>query len=95
MGRPISAERAYQVGLVNALVPPEKVLETAIEWAEEICKAGPLAVRTAKEIAVRALALETGFVLEKALAAKVLNSEDAKEGPRAFLEKRKPNFTGR
>ena len=42
-----------------------------------------------------ALGLEPGFVLEKALAAKVLASDDAKEGPRAFAEKRKPKFTGR
>ena len=76
-------------------VPADKLMETALEWAETICKNGPLAVRTAKEIAVRALALEPGFVLEKAIAPRVLNSEDAKEGPRAFLEKRAPNFKGK
>jgi len=52
-------------------------------------------VRTAKEIAVRALGLESGFVLEKALGQKVIDSQDAKEGPRAFAEKRAPKFTGR
>jgi enoyl-CoA hydratase len=51
-------------------------------------------VRTAKEIAVRAWA-RSGFVLEKALGAKVIASEDAAEGPRAFAEKRKPVFKGR
>ena len=70
-------------------------MDAAMELAEVICKNGPLAVRTAKEIAVRSLGLEPGFVLEKALGARVLASEDAKEGPRAFAEKRKPNFTGR
>jgi enoyl-CoA hydratase len=54
-----------------------------------------LAVRTAKEIAVRALGLESGFVLEKALGDRVMKSEDAKEGPRAFAEKRTANFTGK
>ena len=44
---------------------------------------------------MRALALESGFVLEKAIAPRVLNSEDAKEGPRAFLEKRPPRFVGK
>jgi enoyl-CoA hydratase len=94
-GKPITAQRAYDIGLVNQVVPADKLMETALQWAETICKNGPLAVRTAKEIAVRALALESGFVLEKALGARVMQSEDAKEGPRAFAEKRKPNYTGK
>jgi len=95
MGRPITAKRAYDIGLVNEVVPLEQLMPTALKWAETICKNGPLAVRTAKEIAVRALGLESGFVLEKALGARVFSSEDAKEGPRAFAEKRPPKFTGR
>ena len=94
-GRPIDARRAYDIGLVNRVVPKDQLVDAAMELAEVICKNGPLAVRTAKEIAVRSLGLEPGFVLEKALGARVLASEDAKEGPRAFAEKRKPNFTGR
>ncbi|MDZ4278198.1 MAG: enoyl-CoA hydratase-related protein [Dehalococcoidia bacterium] len=94
-GRPIDAERAYQIGLVNRVVPAEQLMPAALELAETICKNGPLAVRTAKEIAVRALGLESGFVLEKDLGARVLASEDAKEGPRAFTEKRPPRFKGR
>jgi enoyl-CoA hydratase len=94
-GRPIDAQRAHQVGLVNQVVPGDALMATALEWAERICRNGPLAVRTAKEIAVRALAQEPGFVLEKALGARVLASEDAREGPRAFSEKRRPRFTGR
>lgn len=94
-GQPIDAQRAYQIGLVNRVVPADKLMPAAFEMAEVICKNGPLAVRTAKEIAVRSLALEQPFVLEKALGARVMNSEDAKEGPRAFAEKRPPKFTGR
>ena len=94
-GRPITAKRAYDIGLVNEVVPLDQLMPTALKWAETICKNGPLAVRTAKEIAVRAFGLEAGFVLEKALGARVMNSEDAKEGPRAFAEKRPPRFTGR
>ena len=95
IGEPIDARRAYEIGLVNRVVPADELLPTALDLAARICKNGPLAVRTSKQIAVRALGLEPGFVLEKALAAKVLGSEDAREGPRAFAEKRRPNFTGR
>jgi enoyl-CoA hydratase len=94
-GRPIDAKRAYDIGLVNQVVPAAELMPAALKLADMVCKNGPLAVRTAKEIAVRSLALEAGFVLEKALGARVFASEDAKEGPRAFAEKRPPKFTGR
>ena len=94
-GETIDARRAYEAGLVNEVVPRERLLPCALDWATKICRNGPLAVRTAKEIAVRALGLERGFVLEKALAAKVFASEDAREGPQAFAEKRPPRFKGR
>lgn len=95
-GRPISARRGYEIGLVNRLVPTvDKVLPTAMELAEMICENGPLAVRTAKEICVRAWNHEPAFVLENALFQRVKNSEDAAEGPRSYMEKRKPNFKGR
>ena len=91
----LDAARAYDIGLINAVVEGDKLMEEAMGWAETICKNGPLAVRTAKEIAVRALGLEDSFVLEKSMGAKVLASEDAKEGPRAFAEKRPAEFKGR
>ena len=94
-GKSIDAQRAYEVGLINAVVPADQLMETALDWAQKMCRNGPLAMRTAKEIAVRSLELESGFVLEKALGQKVLNSEDAKEGPRAFAEKRPAEFKGR
>jgi enoyl-CoA hydratase len=93
-GGSIDAQRAYDIGLINRVVPPDRLMPTALELAETICKNGPLAVRTAKEIAVKALGLEDGFELERELGAKVLASEDAKEGPRAFMEKRPPEFKG-
>jgi enoyl-CoA hydratase len=94
-GKPIDAQRAYEVGLINQVVAADQLMPTAIEQAEKMCKNGPLAMKTAKEIAVRALELESGFVLEKALGQKVLGSADAKEGPLAFSEKRPAKFTGR
>lgn len=94
-GEPIDAQRAYDIGLVNKVVPADRVFDEAMQLAEKICKNGPLAVRTAKEIAVRAMLNEPGFVLEKALAARVFSSEDAKEGPAAFAERRPPAFKGR
>jgi enoyl-CoA hydratase len=96
LGRPLGAQRAYEVGLVNRLVASvDEVLPTAMELAEQICKNGPLAVQTAKEIAVRTWEKEMGFVLENALFQRVRESEDAQEGPRAYMERRKPQFTGR
>lgn len=94
-GKPISAARAYDVGLINKVVPAADLMDEAMKLAETICKNGPFAVRTAKEIAVRALGLESGFVLEKAMGQRVMDSEDAREGPRAFAEKRAPEFKGR
>jgi len=94
-GEPIDAVRAHQVGLVNRVVPAGELMDAARALAHQICRNGPLAVRTSKEIAVRGLGLEAGFVLEKALAARVFASADAKEGPRAFAEKREPQFDGR
>jgi len=94
-GRPIGAQRAYEVGLVNQVVPRDELMPAAYQLAETVCRNGPLAVRTAKEIVVRALGQEQGFVLERILGTRVLASEDAKEGPRAFAEKRPPQFTGR
>jgi enoyl-CoA hydratase len=95
-GRPIGAKRAYDVGMINRLVAtPEEVMPAAMELAEMICENGPLAVKTAKEIAVRCWNHEPAFVLENALFQRVRNSEDAEEGPRAYMEKRKPVYKGK
>jgi enoyl-CoA hydratase len=94
-GEPINARRAYEAGLVNEVLPGEEVLPRAMEIAHGIARSGPLAVQGAKEIAVRALGNETRFALEQDVHQRVLTSADAKEGPRAFIEKRAPMFEGR
>ena len=91
-GRPITAERAREIGLVNEVVPADQVLDRALDWAERIAGNSPMAVQTAKEIAVRGLALESAFTLEKSLADPVFHAEDAIEGPKAFMEKREPKY---
>lgn len=94
-GNTIDAQRAYEVGLVNKVVPAERLMDEAMAYATRICDNGPLAVRTAKEIALRALNNEPAFVLEKTMSARVFASADAQEGPRAFAAKRKPEYSGR
>lgn len=94
-GENIDAKRAYDIGLINKIVPKEDLMSEAMKLAEKICEYSPLAVRTTKEIVVRQANLEPGFVIEKALGARVFGSHDAIEGPRAFMEKRKPWFRGK
>ena len=93
-GKLIDAQEAYRIGLVNIIVPPEQVMSTAKEWAETICKAGPLAVRAAKQAMIRGseMPLEDGLRLEYMLNAYVTSTEDFAEGTTAFVEKRKPVF---
>ena len=94
MGRPIDAQEAYRIGLVNKVVPLEQLMPTAREWAEVICQAGPLAVRAAKEAMIRgcSMSLEEGLRLENSLEAYLLETEDFTEGTTAFVEKRKPVY---
>jgi enoyl-CoA hydratase len=84
------------MGLVNYVVPREQLLPKALELAAKIAANGPLAVRKIKEGVVRTSGLPLGVALEieNEVSAAVLTSKDAREGPRAFKEKRKPRFTG-
>jgi len=94
MGRHINAQEAYRIGLVNKVVPKEQVMTTAKRWAELICRAGPLAVRAAKEAMIRgaSLSLEDGLRLENSLFNHLMDTEDYAEGVAAFNEKRRPVF---
>jgi enoyl-CoA hydratase/carnithine racemase len=96
-GERIDAQRALQAGLVSRVVPADQVMPTALQIAETICKRGPLAVRSAKESILRGLdlTLQQGLDLEAMFSNRVWASEDAREGPRAFAEKREPQYKGR
>jgi E-phenylitaconyl-CoA hydratase len=97
MARTFTAEEALRWGLVNAVVPPADLPKTAREWADQICERGPLAVRAAKEATIRGLTmpLADGLRLEAFLSGTLRGTADAVEGPKAFAEKRKPNFQAR
>jgi E-phenylitaconyl-CoA hydratase len=96
LGRRLSAERAAHFGLINEVVPHDEVLTTAQERARELASMAPLAVRAIKELSVRAqyMPLGDGLRLEEAISARLRTTEDAKEGPRAFAEKRQAEFRG-
>ncbi|MFQ5666118.1 MAG: enoyl-CoA hydratase-related protein [Candidatus Binatia bacterium] len=96
-GDRISAADAYRLGIVNRVVSPAELMPTALGLAERMCRNGPLAVRAAKQAVYRGLhlPLDEALRLEQLLAEPVRQSEDAQEGPRAFLEKRQPVFKGR
>lgn len=91
----ITAARALELGLVNEVVSAEEVLPCAVSWAERILANGPLAVRATKESVVRGMSgtLREAYKIESELSAVVFASEDAKEGPKAFADKRAPRWT--
>jgi E-phenylitaconyl-CoA hydratase len=96
-GRRIDAHEAERIGIVGRVVAGEQLQEEAMKTAQMISQNGPLAVRAAKAAVWRGLdmPLAEGLRVEQLLAEPVRQSEDAQEGPRAFLEKRKPEFKGR
>jgi enoyl-CoA hydratase len=95
-GDPISGRRAYEVGLVGHVVPDGAALDRARQIADRIARNGPLAVRNirASILASDALPEAEAYSQEMKLGMAVMSSKDAKEGPKAFLEKREPNWTG-
>jgi E-phenylitaconyl-CoA hydratase len=96
-GDRLTAQQALQFGLVNRVVPLVDLLPTAEDYARRIIENAPLAVRAIKELAVRSqyLHLADGLRLEEAIQQVLRQTDDASEGPRAFAEKRRPQYRGR
>ena len=96
VGDRIDAGTALDIGLVNRVVPPGEVMTVAMDLARRTARNGPLAMRAAKEVMVTSngMPLDDAFAIESRVAGRVMRSSDAVEGPRAFIEKREPRFTG-
>jgi E-phenylitaconyl-CoA hydratase len=95
-GDPIDAATAARWGLINKVVPHQELMKAAREYAARIAANAPLAVQAAKELAVRSrdTDINTGLRIEQLIGRMLRETDDAKEGPAAFREKRKPNFKG-
>jgi enoyl-CoA hydratase len=96
-GKPITAQRAYEIGLVNRLAEPADLMDAALELAGEILDGAPLSVRAARETVMISTEMGRSAALKAARQASELcyQSEDAPDGPRAFAEKRPPPWQGR
>ena len=97
VGDLITAQDALDWGLLNYVVPKDLLLQKAFDIASKIAKNGPLAVKAIRKSARLCLGQseEEGMRIETRLAAPVFKTEDAIEGPRAFMEKREPVYKGR
>jgi enoyl-CoA hydratase/carnithine racemase len=96
-GKPIPAAEAARLGLVNEVVPSGQLMPTAERWAREIAECSPLSVQATKQAAMQGLdkPLSEAVVSPYEAVARLWASDDAKEGPLAFAQKRKPRWTGR
>jgi len=96
-GEPISAQAAAQWGLINKVVARKDLMPTAMEYARRLASLAPLALQAAKELAIRSrdVDLATGLRIEQLVGNLLRQTEDAKEGAKAFAEKRPAAFEGR
>ncbi|MEO1475485.1 MAG: enoyl-CoA hydratase-related protein, partial [Pseudomonadota bacterium] len=97
-GRTVSAEEGERLGFVNAVVPADKLMDTAMIWAEMILACSPMSIRASKQAVMQGLDIadyKQAFETRYPAVGDMLKSEDMIEGPRAFAEKRKPNWSGK
>ncbi|MEY4371481.1 MAG: hypothetical protein RL219_250, partial [Actinomycetota bacterium] len=95
-GDPIRAEEAASLGLVSRIAPKGSAVEVALELAQRVAKNAPLGVAASKQLirATQGTTEDEFWKIQGPLQASVFSSNDAKEGPKAFAEKRPPEWTG-
>lgn len=96
-GNPVTAQRAYEFGFVNHVTTPDGLMPKALELAQTICENAPLTVMAAKQMVYTATEMGKSAAQEagRRIFESVYQSQDAQEGPKAFAEKRKPNWQGK
>jgi enoyl-CoA hydratase len=96
LGEPITAQEALQWGLVAEVVPDDRVFPRALEMAQKLAQMPPLAVMAVKDVLLAGLdaSLDTGLMLERKAFDLLFDTDDQKEGMRAFIEKRQPSYKG-
>jgi enoyl-CoA hydratase len=96
-GKPLTAQRAYEIGLINRLAEPDGLMGAAFALAADVLDGAPLSVQAARDMVILSTEMGRSAALRAArhVSEPVYRSEDAQEGPRAFAEKRRPQWKGR
>ena len=97
-GRHVSPEEGVELGFVNEVVPHDDLMNAAMRWAEQILACAPLSIRASKDVVYKSLdsaSLQDAMEAKYDTVAAMVGSEDFVEGPKAFSEKRPPNWQGK